>query len=276
MRKRSTFSVLAVVGLGLALLPAPVLWAAPKVQIKTFMRSTGVDRNAKGKILVVQNKAQSAVTIKVQNLKPRTSYDVVVDGAVQESFMTNAGGSARIGHRARKKGAALAYDPRGSHVVIASSGDDVLVADVPSTPEEGSQTIEIEFQLTPASGVAGTAKAEYKERCGRMRFSVSLQDATPGDYDLFVGGVQQGVISVGIDGAGEIQFDTRPSSEDDDTPSISVSHGGDDNGQGDDNDGENEDDDSFDSLLTFDPRGMDIEVQQMGAVLFSGTFPLMP
>jgi hypothetical protein len=72
-----------------------------------------------------------------------------------------------------------------------------------------------------------------------------------------VAGSNVGQIVVGVDGDGEVQFDS--------VNGTSVTE--------DDGDGS---EDSMDILLTFDPRGQTIEIQQLGVTDFSGTLPDAP
>ena len=91
-----------------------------------------------------------------------------------------------------------------------------------------------------------------------MKFEVRIEDAVPGTYDLIVGGSNVGQIVVGVDGDGEVEFDS--------VNGTSVME----------EDGEDESEDSMDLLLTFDPRGQTIEIQQSGVTDFSGTLPTAP
>jgi len=227
--------------------------ASPRNQIQVFMINTGADPDARGRILFVENRAQQIYMIKISDMDPNVStYDVVLDGVVQETISLNAEGVGRIRHRARLKGPSpgtLPHDPRGGTLEIAAMGTVYLTADVPTTPAESHQLMELRLDLTPAAGVTGSAEAEFRSRFGRMKFEVELDGVAPGLYDVMVDGVDMGDIEVAATGQGEIEFDSRPSTDD---------------GAGDD----------LEVLLTFDPRGRNIEIQQGGVVLFSGIFPL--
>jgi hypothetical protein len=232
-------------------------------RIHTLMLNTGAARSARGRIVMIENRAQTTFTIRVDGMTPSASYDVLVDGAVRDQISTNAGGHGQVRHQARLRSGRstpLPYDPKGAKVQIASAGTVVLTADVPETPGECDAQDEIKLDLTPATGVAGSASAEFRELGGRMKFEVRLSDAAPGAYDLIVAGSNVGQIVVGVDGDGEIRFDSAPSA--------SV---GDDDDQGSD-----DPEDAMDLLLTFDPRGQTIELQQAGVAAFSGTLPTTP
>jgi hypothetical protein len=224
------------------------------------MMNSGTQPAARGKIVFVNNPAQSSFFIAVDHMTPRASYNVVVNGAVVDQIATNASGHGKVTHKSKvhaAHAAPLPYDPRGASIQIASGTTVVLSADMPDSPEESDMSIEIPLDLTAATGVTGSASAEFRERGGRMKFEVKVEDAVPGTYDLIVAGSNVGQIVVGVDGSGELQFDS--------VNGTSVTE--------DDGDGS---EDSMDLLLTFDPRGQTIEIQQLGVTDFSGTLPDTP
>src|SRR6266850_2192000 len=117
-----------------------------KHRIHTLMINSGAQPSARGKINLVQSKAQSTFTISVQGLDAGVTYDVVVDGAVRDQIPIGASGRGKVAHRSRSRvsaARALPYDPRGSTVQIASPGGVVLSAEVPETEEECDALIEI-------------------------------------------------------------------------------------------------------------------------------------
>lgn len=230
--------------------------ASPNNQIKVLMLNTGVDLDARGRLIFVENKAQSHFMIKCSGLDPSLAYDIVLDGNAVESLVVDANGEARSRHRGRKKGPGqgpLAYDPRGLTLEIATGGLVVLSSNVPASAQQAQERIEIEINLTPEIGVLGSAEAEFESRFGRMKFEVEMEDFAQGTYDLFVGGIDVGDIVVGAAGEGEIEFDSKPES---------------------DNDGS---DDGLDLLLTFDPLGQAIEIRTQDiapVLLFTGFLSL--
>lgn len=228
-----------------------------KNRVHTLMMNSGAEPAARGRIVVVQNRARTSVTIKVVKMTPGATYDVLVGGNARDHITTNAAGQGKVVHRARRASihaAPLPYDPRGGSVEIASAGRVFLSADVPETPEECDRMVEIKLHLTPASGVGGEASAEFRERGGRMKFEVEIEDVLPGTYEVFVGGAKVGEIAVDGEGEGTLRFDSVPATGVD----------------------EDDSDDSMDQLLTFDPRGQLIEIQQSGTTVFSGTLPAAP
>jgi hypothetical protein len=91
--------------------------------------------------------------------------------------------------------------------------------------------------LTPArDGIIGSGHATYEDYPGHMEFEVEVKDLPDGDYDLYVGMQDHGDITV-HDGHGSLEF--RSPGE---TGSI---------------------------LMTFDPRGMQIEIHDDRGVVLS-------
>src|SRR5713101_7589485 len=67
-------------------------------QIKSFFLNTGMQPNARGRILFVATPTQSAFKIGVSNLVPG-SYNVVLDGAVVDTLNVNSRGKGVVVHR---------------------------------------------------------------------------------------------------------------------------------------------------------------------------------
>lgn len=254
MTTMTRLKTLVALGLILAAVAAsPAAAGGPKNQIKMFMINTGVEPAYHGMVMFVSNKAQSFFTIRLTRMDPNSSYDVELDGTFEETITTNASGEGRVLHRSRTRHVPtpLPYDPRGHMLSISEQGTIVLTTSFPLTPQEAHALVRIRLDLTPALGVLGTAEAKFRSRFGRMIFDVEMEDAVPGSYDLLVGGLNVGTIDVDAGGRGDIHFDTRPDSDPNDADGIDV-------------------------LMTFDPRGNTIQIQQSALDLFSGTLPLVP
>jgi len=152
----------------------------------------------------------------------------------------------------------LDFDPRGQLIEVADGSGLVFSVNFPATggnddddDDDGNDdgnddTTEVEVSLTNASvfpQASGDAKFEVDED-GEREFDVEIEDLPVGGYDLVVGGVQRGTITVEAsdDGnEGEIEF------------------------------GDPADDDEL--MLDFDPRGELIEIFDGDALIFSVNFP---
>ena len=106
------------------------------------------------------------------------------------------------------------------------------------TPSDALFT-EQRISLVPArENIIGSGHADFKERPDRTEFSVEVEDLADGSYRIFVGGVDRGELAVAM-GIGETEFRSPV--------------------------------EAGKILLTFDPRGEQIEVRDgQGAVLTSG------
>lgn len=107
-----------------------------------------------------------------------------------------------------------------------------------NTPADAPVT-EQRIALEPArEGITGSGHADYEERPDRTEFSVEVEDIVDGSYRIVVGGVDQGGLTVNL-GTGKTEFRSPV--------------------------------EAGKILLTFDPRGKVIEVQDdQGAVLTTG------
>jgi len=158
----------------------------------------------------------------------------------------------------------LDFDPRGQLIEVSDSSGLVFSVNFPSAGggddddsgggddddsgggDDSADPGEIEVSLNNA-GVFPAASGDARYRIdddGERDFDVEIEDLPVGDYDLVVGGVQRGTITVvpGDDGnEGEIEFGNPV--DDDELP------------------------------LDFDPRGELIEIFDGGTLIFSVNFP---
>src|SRR5262245_24068570 len=246
-------AALLAAGTILACTIASPLFASPQRQIKIYFINSGVQAGATGKLLFVENPAQSFVKIKVTGMTPGP-YDVMLSGAIVDSLTVGADGKGSVTHRSkvnpRHGNSPLPYDPRGGAFEIQAAGIALLTANVPGTPAEAQQKTRINIVLTNMGIQTGaSANATLVSRFGRMQFEVEMDGALPGTYDLVVDGVKKGEIVVDAAGSGEVEFDSQPSTDEDD-------------------------DNSLDLLLTFDPRGRMITIMQGLDLNFSDPFPM--
>ena len=246
-------AALLAAGTILACTIASPLLASPQRQMKAYFINTGVEASATGKLLFVENPAQSFFTIKVAGMTPG-AYDVVLNSSIVDSLTVNPDGEGKVSHSTRvnpRHGSApLPYDPRGGDLEIQAVGVAMLTANVPGTPAQAQQKIQIQIALTNMGiQVGASSRATLVSRFGRMKFEVEIGSALPGAYDLMVDGVKKGEIVADVTGFGQVEFDSQPSSDPDDNNSI-------------------------DLLLTFDPRGRMISIMQGVNTDFSEMFPL--
>jgi len=98
---------------------------------------------------------------------------------------------------------------------------------------------EQQISLTPArGGITGSGHARYGDSPGHMEFEIEVSGLPDGTYHLFVGGADRGVFAV-TNGFGEFEFSS---------PAETGKH-----------------------LMTFDPRGMSIEIHDGAGVVLSSS-----
>ncbi|MBW2315946.1 MAG: hypothetical protein JRH10_17385 [Deltaproteobacteria bacterium] len=187
------------------------------------------------------------------------SYDLLVGGVLRGSFTAafdvvqgQVRGEIEFDSDPDDPGTLLLdFDPRGQTVeIVEFAGATVLIgldAGGGSAPPATCGQDEIERPLLN-SGLAPAAKgkARFRQRsdCDR-ELRVEIEDLPAGDYDVLVGGVVRGAITVAMVGSeleGEIEFDTNP-------------------------------DEPGEVLLDFEVLGHPIEVQSSAGTLLERTLP---
>src|SRR5262249_28677093 len=100
----------------------------------------------------------------------------------------------------------------------------------------------IEAVFGPTGAIpAATGDLEFEFDEGAARFEAQVSHLPEGVYDLLVGGVVMGQITVNAQGSGELEFDTEVGTND--------------------------------LFLNFDPRGQLVQVTQGGTVILEILFP---
>lgn len=180
---------------------------------------------------------------------PAGDYDLYVGGVLRATIAVGAAqGEVEFDSAASPPKLPLDFDPRGA-VVDVQQGATTLFSGVMAAQAPGVNACapsEAEEAVTSTGVDAdGSAKARLrtKDDCERD-FQVEIEDVPTGAYDVYVGGVLRGVLTVvdtGFGIEGELEFDTDP-------------------------------DDPGQVLLDFDPTGAAVEVRQGATVFFSSAF----
>ncbi len=122
---------------------AAVTLAVPPAGAKTIhvdqsLAATGVDDDAAGQVKVRirqhGNDLSGRLDVKVKQLDPNQSYEVVLAGVRIGTLTTTGGGNGRARFRTRPRGndQLLGTDPRSMQVEVRNdAGDDVLETDIP-------------------------------------------------------------------------------------------------------------------------------------------------
>jgi len=193
---------------------------------------------------------RSKFKVEVEDV-PSGDYDLFVDSILRASITVNPNtgrGEVEFDSEPKPPKLLLDFDPRGLIIDVVQGGA-VYFSGVMAAQAEGISNCDFSeiSQAVASTGVDPDGKADarfrIREDCDRD-FRLEIQDVPTGNYELFVGGVNRGAITVtdtGGETEGEIEFDTEP-------------------------------DDPGELLLDFDPRGELIEIKQGGTTFFSEDF----
>ena len=241
--------VLATLVLGA---PALVLAKGPS-EIHTKMVATSADPHARGMAHFNTAGGKSRFNLDLQDL-PAGAFELDLDGSSVTTFSVNPNSDGTGGTSAEvqlKSGRGVpGFDPRGHQLAVSSGGVVYLTCSFPSSHQQAMATVHIRAAFDNMGVQPGASgEAHFRSKLGETRFSVGAEGLASGSYDLFVGGVTEGTLVVDSMGEGELRFDTQLSDEDT---------------QGDNSDV---------LLLTFDPRGQLIQVEQQGVVVLQVGFP---
>ncbi len=210
--------------------------AKEQLKVKTSFANTGVEPSASGTIKATMRSRKSKMLIRAKNLVPARSYQFTVDGVSQASIGTNNGGKAKLRFKTGGDNE-MNFDARGLSVAINDGTDDVLATVFSGAGESSDSRVDERSSLHPTEVAPGAkGQTRFRSDSGRQRFSVEVEDLPDGSYDLFIGGVARGAVTVS-GGEGETEFD---SGDADKLP------------------------------LDFDPRGQVVDVAQNGIVFLTG------
>jgi hypothetical protein len=219
--------------------------------------NVGPDGDASGKARFrVRDDCDRDFRVEIEDL-PLGSYDLLVDGTNRGTItVVDTGleieGEIEFDTDPDEPGEVLlTFDPGGKLVEIEQGGTTFLsrIFDAgaggggPGTCTAFDQEPDL-VNVGPDGDAKGKARFREEADCD-ADFRVEIEDLPLGDYDLLVGGVHRGTISVVLvlgEPVGEIEFDNDP-------------------------------DQPGEVLLTFDPRGQLVEIEQGGTVFLSLTFP---
>ncbi|MEQ1861754.1 MAG: hypothetical protein ABMA13_17695 [Chthoniobacteraceae bacterium] len=213
--------------LAFGLLAIVPLQAGNSSNIRTPLTNTGVLPDARGAVIGQLKLRASELHVSATKLTPGSSVDVVVGGVVEATATVRANGRLSVKFKAPNAGRAqpLDFDPRGRTLSLAIGGQSVLEAIISATGEPQGTLVAERANLTPGAGVAGKARAEYRvSRNDKRVFRVDLERAGAGPFELFVGGVKRGDLTVrgvtarikfaiGSDDPGVLQLDFDPRGE---------------------------------------------------------------
>jgi hypothetical protein len=244
---------------GSVILTGNLLAGAPGVSVCIpaesiiVLTNLGLDADASGDArLRIRDDCRRDFRVQVEDL-PVGAYDLVVAGVARGTIAVTNSASGTRGEIefSSDPGEAgklpLDFDPAGQ-VIEIKQGASVFLSATVGAPTTGACTVvdtELDMTNTGADADAkGKSRIRQDAGCDR-NFRVEIEKLPVGDYELAVGGLMRGTVTVALvlgEPVGHIEFDTDP-------------------------------DQPGEILLTFDPRGQLVEVVQGGTLFLSVTMP---
>ncbi len=225
---------------------------------ESALAATGADPDGTGKARFrVRDDCDRDFRVEIEDV-PLGDYDVLVGGALRGTLTvvdtgTEIEGEVEFDTDPDDPGELLLdFDPVGQSVQVVQVGTGTVFFDDTFTlgggPGGGTSCTPTETELPllntgPDPDAHGDARYRVRDDCDED-FRVEIEDLPLGDYNLLVGGVNRGSITVALvlgEAEGELEFDTNP-------------------------------DDPGEVLLDFDPRGELIEIEQGGTIFLSRIF----
>lgn len=226
----------------------------PKTTISESVRLKNLVSGSKSRASASYTRNSSGVAtfyVAVTNA-PSAPITLVVNGQAEaQPIVVGRTGSGVIRYRSSSTSSSylpLQDDPRGATLDLIQNGQSIFSGQM--LPQAfGANLARRNAVILPIPAVSqqsvGFAKAKWSvDERARRKFSVELENAPLGGYDLLVNGVAQGIISVVnlTNGTkGELEFSSS-------------------------------DDDSTELPLTFDPLGATIAIAQGGVTLFQSVY----
>ena len=213
--------------------------------------STGVIPGASGHARIVEKKGVIDFDVEIEDV-PNGSYDLFVATIDRGDIVVSAGqGEIEFSDGGDDDDELpLTFDPYGALIEVKNGAAQVvltgdLLAGGGAPPVCGESDVRLDLvNVGPDPDAKGDARHRVLADCDRA-FEVEVEDLADGTYDLFVGGVDRGnvtVTEVAGEHRGEVEFHTDPS-------------------------------EVGKELLNFDPRGQTLEIKQGATTFLSLDFP---
>jgi hypothetical protein len=243
----------AVVLTGTLLAGAPGVSVCTPGESSTDLTNTGLVPGASGHAdLKVEDDCERSFDVEVEDL-PVGDYDLVVAGIVRATITVTdvvGGSEGELEFSSDPDDAGelpLDFDPSGATIEIRRGASVFLTATAGSVGSGTCTVADNELVMTNTGADAdakGKSRFRQDEDCDR-NFRVEIEKLPLGNYELVVGGMVRGAITVALvqgEPVGHIEFDTDP-------------------------------DQPGELLLTFDPRGQQVEIRQGVTVFLTVTMP---
>ncbi len=223
--------------------------AGTKAFEETVLYATALAPGGDGKTAFRSKGGEKEFKVEVEDT-PAGDYQLFVDGLPRGGLTVGDAGNGEVKFSSTPVGDELLldFDPRGKSLDVLQGTNvfftGILLAQIPGVSACTTSAVQVALTSTGLDADASAhAETHVEDDCER-EFEVEAEDLPEGDYDLFVGDVNRGTITVAaVTGGteGRIEFSTDSGEE----------------GK---------------QLLTFDVAGQVIEIRQGTNVFFSAAF----
>ena len=208
----------------------------PASELEEDLASSGLDADASGKAEYrVDSRGRHRFKVEVEDV-PVGSYSLVVGGvsrgviAVAETA-DGVQGEVEFTSKTEAGARRLNFDPRGQLLEITGEAgvyfSHFLGAGSASAGGTGGEVVPYDYSLPLISSgedANATAKAQLKRKIsGKTSFEIEAEDLPAGDYDVLVGNVVRGTLTLVADGAdtgGQLEFEAGGDDDDDDSAAV--------------------------------------------------------
>lgn len=199
---------------------------------EVFMVNVGPDLNAKGRLRYEAKSGETRFEVKVEALDAG-EYDVLVGGDVVGSFDTTGLFEVELDFRdppddnpsndPGEQHLELTFDPLGKQVDVVQGETTFLTGilpggstgNAPKNPKQAAKDLgkkkgdALQVMLLDLGVLVGAQGKAELSQSGETEFEVEIEDVPDGDYDLLVGSVSRGTLTV-AGGEGQLDFSTSP------------------------------------------------------------------
>jgi len=200
-----------------------------KSEVNFVNVNAATDFDAHGSLKYEASKSKVKLTLKVEKLDPGT-YTILAGGVAVGEVTTVDSSEVEVVFQdpVAENTTLLGFDPLGVKIDLAKNNVVFLTALLPAANVDSdvkapssakkaakdlgkskSDSLQVTLlNLGVAAGVQGTATLTQSST--ESEFQVEIEDATVGNYDVFVAGVLKGTIATDSTGAGALHFSTDP------------------------------------------------------------------
>lgn len=225
-------------------------------RIQEELSSTGLENKASAKAdFRVDDKGRARLNIEIEDVAAG-AYQLVIGGASRGTIQAvsvngEVTGEIEFASPSESGKSALSFDPRGQLIEISSAAGvyfSHLFGGGTATGGSGGTVIPFDLRLPLLSSgldADATAKAGYRQKSsGALKLEIEAEDLPAGAYQIWIGGVQRGTLTVAaVTGGTEGKF--------------TFAAGG---------------DDTADATLDFSVLDEDISIRQGSTIYFSRVF----